>query len=135
MVLDPWARGLDQFAILHARRTGCQAGHTAQASVDVSSKRCIDADLALRGHLHQLDTATRRVHLLAPQQIGGAGRQAEAAMHTISDQFRIGWMVLIKTRKQLGVYRDSRRMLYRYAHRLLLLDAGSAIIAGRYFCG
>src|SRR2546421_12504878 len=113
MALDLWARGLDEFVILHTRRTSRHAGHTAQASVDVSSKRCIDADLALRGHLHQLDAATRRVHLLAPQQIGGAGRQAKDAKHAISDQFRVEWMVLIKTCKLPGEHRDSRSTLYR----------------------
>ena len=35
---------------------------------------------SLRGLLHQLDAPARRVHLLAPEDVGRAGRQAEAAV-------------------------------------------------------
>ena len=42
--------------------------------------------------LHQIDAAARRVHLLAPQHVGRAGRQAEAAVHALVDQRRIGRM-------------------------------------------
>ena len=39
--------------------------------------------------LHQVDAAARRVHLLAPQHVGGAGGQAEAAVHAVVDQLGI----------------------------------------------
>ena len=40
--------------------------------------------------LHQHDPPARRVHLLAPQRVGGAGGQAEAAVHAVVDQLGLG---------------------------------------------
>ena len=42
--------------------------------------------LALQARLHQVDAPARRVHLLAPQHVGRAGGQAEAAVHAVADQ-------------------------------------------------
>src|SRR5690242_21536846 len=35
---------------------------------------------------HQVDPAARRVHLLVPQRVRRAGRQAEAAVHAVGDR-------------------------------------------------
>ena len=40
--------------------------------------------------VHQHDAPARRVHLLAPQHVGGAGRQAEAAVHAVVDEVGSG---------------------------------------------
>ena len=40
--------------------------------------------------LHQVDPPARRVHLLAPQQVGRARRQAEPAVHAVVDQLAEG---------------------------------------------
>src|SRR6266699_2984984 len=101
MALELGASGLDQFIVLHAGRTGRHAGHAAQALVDVCGERPVDANLPLRGHLHQLDAAARRVHLLAPQQISWACCQAEATMDTVGNQFGIWRVMLIEANNTL----------------------------------
>src|SRR5690606_2240594 len=58
---------------------GGHARHAAQAPVEVGERgggrRTVREDL-----VHEHDPAPGRVHLLAPQLVGGAGRQAESAV-------------------------------------------------------
>ena len=42
--------------------------------------------VAFGDHLHQVDPAARRIHLLIPQHVCGAHGQAEAAVHAFVDQ-------------------------------------------------
>ena len=46
----------------------------------------VDRRVAFGGHLHQVDAAARRIHLLVPQHVGGAHGQTEAAVHAFVDQ-------------------------------------------------
>ena len=46
--------------------------------------------------LHQHDPPARRVHLLAPEPVGGAGGQAEAAVHAVVDQVERGRAGLVE---------------------------------------
>jgi len=71
VALDLRARVLDQLVVLHARRAGRHARHAAEAAVEVLDHRRRDLLVAL---LHQHYPPARRVHLLAPQHVGGAGR-------------------------------------------------------------
>ena len=49
----------------------------------------IELEPAFRERLHEIDTATRRIHLRARKRIGRARLQAEPAMHAIEEQFVI----------------------------------------------
>ena len=84
--LDRLARRLDQLVVLDAGGAGGDARHAAEAAVEVPGHRRVERDRAVEVRLHQLDPAARRVHLLAPQQVGGAGRQAEAAVDAVARQ-------------------------------------------------
>src|SRR5580704_4881753 len=84
-VLDPGARGLDQPVVSHSRRAGRHAGHAAEAAVEVPGGGLVQLG-TVQDLRHQVNPAPRRVHLLAPQLVGGADRQAEAAVHAIPGQ-------------------------------------------------
>ena len=62
--------GRETHAMQPRQRSKCST--TVLSSAIVPSRR-----------LHQLDAAARRVHLLAPEHVGGAGRQAEAAVDAV----------------------------------------------------
>ena len=49
-----------------------------------STTVAVERDRAVEPRLHQLDAAARGVHLLAPEQIRRAGRQAEAAVDAVA---------------------------------------------------
>ncbi len=90
--LDLRARRFDERRVLHAGRTRRDARHAAEAGVEMADERRRHLRAAFEARLHQVDAAARRVHLLAPQHIGRTGRQAEAAVHALVDQRRIGRM-------------------------------------------
>ena len=89
LLLDALARELDQPVVLHARRARGQAGHAAEALVEVLGDGGVQLDPALDRLLHQPDATARRVHLLVPELVRRAGRQAEAAVHAVADQHRV----------------------------------------------
>src|SRR5262249_43223959 len=90
VVLDLGARLLDERVVLHAGRAGGHAGHAAQAAVEVADDRRVEARLRVGELLHEVDPAARRVHLLAPRDVGRAGRQAEAAVDAGLDELAVG---------------------------------------------
>ena len=98
MAFDLWAGSFQQFVVLDARRTGCDTGHTAKAGIEVAGKVVRDRRLALKPPLAESDSTPRRVGFSAPQDVGRAGRQTEAAVNTIGDERRIGWVVTVKRR-------------------------------------
>ena len=74
-LLDQLARLLDQPVVLHAGGTGRDAGHAAEAPVEVLDDRVRELERALGQPFHQPDPPTRRVHLLLPERpVGRAGR-------------------------------------------------------------
>ena len=85
--LDLRAGVLDQLVVLHARRAGGDARHAAEAAVEMGHERRRDLLVPL---LHQHDPPARRVHLLAPEHVGRAGGQAEAAVDAVGDQVELG---------------------------------------------
>ena len=91
------ARGLDQLVVLHAGGTRRHARHAAQALVEVPDRRVLQR-IALEPLLHQVDAAAGAVHLLAPQHVRGAGREAEAAVHAVADQRRVRRVVVVEGR-------------------------------------
>ena len=85
-LLDARSRLLDQQVVAHPGGAGRDAGEAPEAPVEV-----LDDDRAERATpgdvlLHQLDAAARRVHLLLPEQVGRARRQAEPAVDAVLRQ-------------------------------------------------
>ena len=93
VALDLRPGGLQQAVVLHPRRARRHARHAPEAAVDVRREGAVERDLPVLGHLHEVDPPARRVHLLAPQRVGGAGRQAEPAVHAVVEQFLRGRVV------------------------------------------
>ena len=93
--LDLLAGGLDQLAVLDPRRAGGDTGHAAEALVEVADHLVVHG-LALAADLHQVDPAARRVHLLAPEHVGRAGGQAEAAVDAVVDQLLLGRVMVVE---------------------------------------
>ena len=105
--LDVRARRLDQPVVLHARRDttvthAMQPRQRSKCSTTVSVER----DRAVDERAHQVDAAARRVHLLVPQRVGRARRQAEAAVHAVGDQ--LGLHSASTTRSASGLHAGSR---------------------------
>ena len=84
--LDRLAGRLDQLLVLDPRGAGRDAGHAAEALVEVPDHGRVERDRAVEVRLHQLDPAARGVHLLAPEQVRRARRQAEAAVDAVARQ-------------------------------------------------
>ena len=84
---------LDERRVLHAGRTRRDARHAAQAGVEVAHERRRHRRAPFEAGFHQIDAPARRIHLLAPQHVGRAGRQAEAAVHARVDERRIGRLI------------------------------------------
>ena len=83
---------------MDAGRAGCETGHAAKAGVEVTSKAVRDRGLALKPPLNKGNATPWRVGLSPPQDVSRAGRQTEAAVNTIGDECRIGWVVTVKRR-------------------------------------
>ena len=83
LVLDSRARGLDQTVVAHARRTRGEARHAAEAAVEVLRHGRVQRDRPVETSVHEMDAPARRVHLLAPQHVRGARREAEPAVDAV----------------------------------------------------
>ena len=99
--LDLLAGGLDQLAVLDPGRAGGDTGHAAQALVEVADHLVVQG-LALAPDLHQVDPPPGRVHLLAPEHVGRAGGQAEAAVDAVVDQLLLGRVVVVEGGQHAG---------------------------------
>ena len=95
---------LDQPVIANARRARGDARHAAEAVVEVVDHRCRQRRRVTGVHQH--DSPPRRVGLFAPERVGRARREAEATVHAVRDQRRLG--------RSLGV---PRRYLDRPLHQ------------------
>src|ERR1035438_8799021 len=101
IALDLRARWLDEFVVLHAGGARRHAGHATQAVIHVLSKAIIERSLPFSGLLDHVDASARRIHLLAPQHVGGASGQAEAAMHAVVQVFLLWSMVCVEAGRQM----------------------------------
>ena len=68
----------------HEVRQAMQPRQRSKCSATVA----VQLDRPVERRLHQPDPAARRVHLLVPELVGRARRQAEAAVHAVVDQQR-----------------------------------------------
>src|SRR5262245_7463293 len=91
-------RGLDEAVVLNAGRTGREAGHAAEARVEMTSKALVPRRAALQCGAHQVDAASRRVRFFAPYHVGRACRQTEAAMNAVVDELARWWMCGVEDR-------------------------------------
>ena len=83
LVLDPLAGRRDQEVVLDAGGAGGHAGEAAEAAVEVLRHGRVERQRPVEIRLHQLDPAPRRVHLLVPDDVRGAGGEAEAAVDAL----------------------------------------------------
>ena len=81
-LLDPGTGRLDEPVIADAGRAGRHAGHAAEAAVEVGGGRLRELRTG-ECLADEMDAAAWRVHLFAPQLVGRAGGQAEAAVDTV----------------------------------------------------
>jgi hypothetical protein len=79
---DQLAPDVEQAPVLNARGTGGLASAAGEAAVEMDPGLVGDR-LPLQRLLHEIDAAARPVVFVAEQQVGGAGRGAEAAMHAL----------------------------------------------------
>ena len=79
-------RALDEDVVAHAARAGGHARQAAEAAVEVAGDRRVELDLAAVDQVHQVDAAAGRVHLVSPERVGRARRQAEPAVHAGVEQ-------------------------------------------------
>ena len=103
---------LEQLVVLDPRRAGRDAGHAAEAVVEVLHERGGDLVVAL---FHQHDPPARRVHLLAPENVGGAGGQAEAAVNAVVDQVELRGSGVVPGGDQTSLPEGSKRSFTRSA--------------------
>ena len=83
LLLDGCARALDQPVVADARGARGDAGHAAEAAVEVLRDRRVQRDRPVEARVHEVDAAARRVHLLAPEHVRRARREAEAAVDAV----------------------------------------------------
>src|SRR5215469_3415230 len=90
--------GFDQLPIVYTGRTRRHASHAAEAGIEVAYPGVVDGCGAFGGHLHQVNTATRGIHFLFPEDVGGTRRKAKAAMDALVDQLaRRGVVSVVST--------------------------------------
>ena len=80
-LLDVAPRMVDEVHVVDVGGAGGHAGEARQAAVDVLDDLLARRLVVLEHVLDQVDAAARAVELVAEQQVGRAGRGAEAAMH------------------------------------------------------
>src|ERR1035437_4848848 len=80
---------LDKTVVLHPRRARIDAGHAAEARVPVAHHLTVHADLAASSEIHQQDPSPGGIHLLAPEQIGRTGGEAEATVDAVRGPGRV----------------------------------------------
>ena len=96
VTLDLRTRRLHQLVVAHAGRTRGQARHAAEAGVEVPRELRRDPRLAFQGHLQQVNPPARRIGLAAPQRVGRARRQTEAAVDAVGEQVGRGRTVRVE---------------------------------------
>ena len=83
--LDVGAGMIDEMHVVHARRAGRHAGEAGQAAVDMLDHFGRRRTVVLQHVLDEIDAPARLIEFVAEQQIGRAGRRAEAAMDAGAD--------------------------------------------------
>ena len=87
---------LDETVVLHAGWAGIDTRHAAQTRVPVAHHLRGHPDLATGREIHEQDATARGIHLLAPEQIGRTGGQAETAVDAVGDQRRVRGVMVVE---------------------------------------
>ncbi len=108
ILLDLRARRFHQLAVLDARGAGRLAGAAIQALIDMFYEGIAQRQAALIDQHDLANTSARRIGFQAPEFVGGAVIQAQAAMNAVRVVFVRG---NIRTRKSAlrlwpGSFRD-----------------------------
>src|SRR5882672_5810587 len=85
MALDLRASGFDKLSVVDAGRASRHASHAAEAGVKVADPLRVYGRATFAGKFHQINAATRRVHLFVPENVSGAHWQTEAAVDAVLD--------------------------------------------------
>src|SRR5215211_7705442 len=93
--------GLDKLVVLHARRTCGNAGHAPETQVPVPYHRVVHR-LLVEALVHQVDASSWRVHLLAEEYVGRAGRQAEAAVNALVYEVLVRRVMVVERRENVA---------------------------------
>jgi len=80
--------GFDQLPVINAGGTGWHTGDAAEARINVADPAFVHLRFAFESQLHQVNSAARRIHFLAPERIGGARGQAKAAVDALLHDFK-----------------------------------------------
>ena len=116
--LDMRPRMIDEVHVMHARGTRCHAREARQTTVDVGHDFLGSRSVVLQHLLDQIDATARRIELVAEQNIGRAGRGAEAAMHASAQDLVCFRDLRVSELRQaeVGLHRVPRSKAYRPAH-------------------
>ena len=112
VALDLCAGVFDELVVLDAGGAGGHAGHAAEAVVHVAAEGLVERRVALRRVLHHVDAAARRVHLFAPEHVGGACGQAEAAVDAVGEECFVGRVMRVEAGGLGGLDVDEVAWLY-----------------------
>ena len=97
---DMNARVVDEAHVVDAGRAGRGTGKAGEAAVDMPHGGGIGRAVGLQHLLDHVDAPARAVALVPQQQIGGAGRQAQAAMDAgLEDAVRLPELGIRQTRE------------------------------------
>src|SRR5208283_37327 len=75
---------------MNARRAGGLATAASEAQIKMTRDVVVELDASFGDRLHQIDSATRRVHLASRHDVGRARLSAEPAMNAVEEQVIVG---------------------------------------------
>jgi hypothetical protein len=97
IAFDLRARSLNEFAVFDPGGAGGHTGHAAEAGIDMTDKCLVNFRFAFLSHFHQVNAAPRGIGFFTPQDVGGAGGQAEAAVNAFVDEFERGRLMRVES--------------------------------------
>ena len=80
-----------------ARRTDSLTVAAEKTELHMLDESIGDADLSLRGGPNEVNPPPWSIHLVAEHEISGTGGQAEAAVHAVEVNLRVGGVNLIES--------------------------------------
>ena len=83
LLLDGVAGRLDQPVVADARGARREARHAPEAAIEVRRHGRVQRHRPVEPGVHEVDPTAWGVHLLVPEHVGGARRQAEAAVDAV----------------------------------------------------
>lgn len=93
---DLCASSFEEFAVVDPGGAGGHASHAAKAGVEMLDPSGGDLRGAFGGGFDEMNAAAGGIHFFMPENVGGAGREAEAAVDAFVENFGRGRMVGIE---------------------------------------